>query len=106
MGIWSVAPIDEEPEIILTDWTVYEITSGLWPDKTRHFVGYNALGREGRVSSVIVQYDHEKAVGMTKSGRIYKLKGPQGSGSSDGLHVWDYGNRITFFAIPQLYSPS
>jgi hypothetical protein len=88
MAIWSVAPIEVEPEITLTDWTVFEVASELWPDKTRHFVGYNAYGREGRVSSAIVLFDSEKGLGMTSSGRIYQLKGPQGSGSPDGLHVW------------------
>jgi hypothetical protein len=88
MSVWNVSPIDEEPEIILTDWTVFEVESRLWPDKTRHFVGYNESWREGRASSAIVKLDAEKALGMTNSGRIYRLKGPQGSGSRDGLHVW------------------
>lgn len=87
-SVWSIASIDDEPEIVLTDWTVFGVISGLWPDKTRHFVGYNASDREGRVSSAIVKFDAEKAVGLTRSGRIYRLKGKQGSGSPDGLHVW------------------
>lgn len=74
----------------LGDWTVFEITSQRWPQKTSHFVGYNLYGREGRVSSAIVQFDREKMTGMTRSGRIYKLEGLQGTGSSDGLHTWAY----------------
>lgn len=88
--LWRVAPIDEEPEIVLKNWTVFEVTTELWPEKTRHFVGYDASGREGEVSSAIVKFDSEKAVGMTKSGRIYQLQGSQGSGSSDGLYVWHF----------------
>ncbi len=89
-SVWSVAPVDEEPEIVLKDWTVFEVTSSFWPDKTRHFVGYNSLDREGRVSSAIIQFDAEKATGITKSGRVYRLLGKQGTGSPDGLHVWNY----------------
>jgi len=88
MPIWKVAPIDTEPEITLSDWTVFGVTSKLWPGKTCHFVGYNHAGREGRVSSAIVRFDCDKMLGETRSGRIYQLHGTQGSGSPDGLHVW------------------
>jgi|GEM_PF-967724 len=88
MPIWKVTPIDTEPEIVLADWTVFEVTSKLWPERTRHFVGYNQTGREGRVSSAIVWFDSDKMRGQTRSGRIYQLHGNQGAGSPDGLHVW------------------
>lgn len=90
MPIWSVESIDSEPEIVLVDWIIFEVNSQHRQQKTSHFVGYNLCGREGRVSSAIVQFDREKMIGMTKSGRIYNLKGPQGTGSPDGLHTWNY----------------
>ncbi|KAA0888128.1 hypothetical protein [Oryzomonas rubra] len=88
MPVWQVKSIDDNPEITLTDWTIFEVTSKLWPEKTRHLVGYNQAGREGRVSSAIVRFDNDKMRGQTRSGRIYQLHGPQGTGSPDGLHVW------------------
>jgi hypothetical protein len=90
MSIRKVAPIEVEPEIVLIDWAVYEVSSNLWSDKTRHFVGYNVYGREGRVSSAINVFDRDKMVGITSSGRTYQLQGPPGDGSEDGLHVFDW----------------
>lgn len=99
MPIWKVAPIELEPEIKLTDWTVFEVMSRLWPGvKTRHFVGYSMYGNEGRVSSAIVRFDAEKMVGVTISGRVYQLEGHQGSGDQDGLHtfgLWCRRNEVT-----------
>ena len=89
MAIWNVASIDEEPEIVLTNWVVFVATSKLWSEQTLHFVGYNVFSRMGRVSSAIIKFDCEKSVGMTESGRIYRLQGPQGSGSLDGLYLWN-----------------
>ena len=88
MPIWRVKPIAEVPEVILDNWTIFEVMTPLWPGKTRHFVGYNLGDREGRVSSAIVEFDVEKMLGKTRSGRVYKLAGHQGDGSADGLHTW------------------
>jgi hypothetical protein len=88
MPIWKVKPIAEAPELILDNWTIFEVSTPLWPGKTRHFVGYNVGDREGRVSSEIAEFDVEKMLGKTRSGRVYKLSGRQGDGSSDGLHTW------------------
>ena len=41
-----------------------------------HFNGYNYRDREGRMSSRIVEFDAERMVGRTRSGRVYELKGP------------------------------
>lgn len=73
MPIWSVAPVEEDPEIVLIHWCVVE-----FPNGDRHFVGYNTSGREGRVSSLIVSFDPEKRCGVTQSGRVYSLSGPTG----------------------------
>lgn len=62
----------------------------MWPDETLHFVCYNLYGKEGRVSSRIVEFDSEKMVGIPRSGRAYRLKGSAGNGSYDGRYVWDY----------------
>ena len=82
MTIWNVAPVTEDPEIFLVSWKVMETKEG-----TRHFVGYNVSGREGRVSSAIETFDKEHMTGITSSGRVYKLKGPSIS-NSDADYVW------------------
>lgn len=74
MPVWNVAPVNEDPEIALTHWSVIE-----FPNGDRHFVGYNAAGREGRVSSLIESFDPETMKGVTRSGRVYSLEGPTGT---------------------------
>ncbi|KVR40732.1 hypothetical protein [Burkholderia multivorans] len=83
MPIWSCAPISSEPCIRLLEWRVFEIL----PQKTRHFVGLNASGRTGRVSSAIETFDAEASQGTTESGRIYTLVGESGH-ADDAQYVW------------------
>lgn len=83
MPIWTTNPINEEPQIILIDWKIYELDDGC-----RHFVGYNLRGREGRVSSTIITFDNVAMKGITNSGRIYNLKGESGL-NSDADYVWN-----------------
>jgi hypothetical protein len=83
MSVWKVASINEEPEITLTDWCVWQLPNG-----DRHFNGWNVNGKEGRVSSAIVYFDPRSMTGKTTSGRIYKLSGPPRT-SLDGLYVWN-----------------
>lgn len=96
MPIWKVMSVTEEPQITLEQWKVFELTSELWENPTRHFVGYNRSGREGRVSSAIVEFDPITMVGKTSSGRIYKLVGESGI-NLDAAYVfnhWSERNRI------------
>lgn len=87
-GVWAVAPIDEEPEISLLEWSVYEVEDG-----DRHFVGWNMERREGRVSSKIISFDQEKMVGITSSGRVYALIGKRGF-NSDAEYTWNRWKKI------------
>jgi hypothetical protein len=75
-GIWAVRPIEDQPEIYLTSWSIWEVGEG--DRATRHFVGYNMSNREGRVSSEIIDFDAVALRGRTKSGRIYELTGSPG----------------------------
>ncbi len=84
MSIWSVAPVDKAPTISLVQWMIVETDK-----QQRHFVGYNYLEYEGRVSSAIVQFDKDSMSGITSSGRVYQLKGVPGI-NKDALYVWDY----------------
>lgn len=74
MPIWTATPVSETPHIVLTDWQIVQVE----PYATRHFVGYNQTEQEGRVSSAIVRFDLEKRIGVTKSGRVYELRGDAG----------------------------
>jgi hypothetical protein len=78
-----VASIEEQPSLTLTEWKVVEIDVG-----TRHFVGYNAEGREGRVSTAIVSFDPATGKGRTASGRVYQIEGRPGL-NGDAVYVWD-----------------
>lgn len=77
--MFGALPINLEPEVVLTIWKVYEVDSDKWPGKTRHFVGNMSMGRDGsRCSSEIKVFDHKKRYGITRSGRVYHLKGEIG----------------------------
>jgi hypothetical protein len=86
-SLWKASSIEDTPSLELARWSVYEVDSELWPGSTCHFVGYNLTEREGRVSSAIVEFDKEKMVGKTKSGRVYQLCGPPGH-DPDADWVW------------------
>lgn len=88
MSIWATTPVTQEPDIVLVRWQVIEL-----PDGDRHFVGYNGYGQEGRVSSLIVDYNKEAKMGKTRSGRTYHLKG-EPSSDSDAIYVWEGWCRI------------
>jgi hypothetical protein len=82
MPIWNVAPIDEQPEIELRRWRVYETERG-----ERHFVGQSVDTATGRVSSAITEFDSASRTGVTRSGRRYVLLGRPGY-DADAMHVW------------------
>lgn len=88
MPIWRVAPVNEQPEIVLWGWTVYEVQSAFEDGPTRHFVGYNVYDREGRTSTKIVEFDPVTKRGVTASGRVYQLEGEPGY-NSDAYYVFN-----------------
>lgn len=92
-GVWSCAPVPERPEVVLTDWRVFEVLLLGSTARTRHFAGYNARDREGRVSSAIVQFDPAAMCGVTKSARVYELRGRSGW-NSDADYVWNSWKHI------------
>lgn len=92
-GIWVCAPVSERPEIVLTDWHVFEVQLPGRTDRTRHFAGQNATDIEGRASSAIVRLDAVTRKGITSSGRVYELLGGTGF-TSDGQYTWNAWKRI------------
>lgn len=87
MSIWKTQPVDRVPHIKLASWGIYEVSSELWEEKTRHFVGYNLTEREGRASSAIVEFDPVTKRGVTESGRVYELIGEAGH-NGDGMYTF------------------
>ena len=88
MTVWRTNPVDEEPEIVLRNWSVREIHDG-----DRHFVGYHDAGFEGRVSSKILEFDSETMKGKTRSGRVYQLEGESGF-HGDAEYVWEVWSSV------------
>ncbi|MDO8450329.1 MAG: hypothetical protein Q7T10_16140 [Rhodoferax sp.] len=87
-GVWACAPVSERPEIVLTDWHVFEVGIVDLPTRTRHFAGQNVTDSEGRVSSPIVTFDAATGRGITRSGRVYELRGTSGF-TGDGEYTWN-----------------
>ena len=92
-GVWATRPVSEEPSITLTSWAIIETVE---PEPSRHLVGYNDAGREGRVSSPIVTFDAATMRGVTHTGRVYQLKGTPGlNGDADYvLRRWKAGYKV------------
>ena len=86
--LWVPAPVSERPEVVLTDWSVFEVALGEDPARTRHFAGQNITDHEGRVSSEVVEFDAATGRGVTSSGRVYELRGRTGF-TADSRYVWD-----------------
>lgn len=86
---WSIASINEEPEVELSNWQIVELSSRLWEGRSRHFNGsVNSWRGEGRFSSEIKTFDPATMTGITRSGRVYKLSGPQGV-DSNGNYIYN-----------------
>mgnify|MGYP001234823167 CR=1 FL=1 len=86
MPIWKTPKVADQPEITIIRWRVMEITEGRCKGQ-RHINGYCLENREGRASTMIVSFDPEKRVCVTRSGRRYRLLGPPGF-DADGDYVW------------------
>lgn len=85
MSVWSTKPITEQPQVVLRDWRIIEVSDG--ETSSTHFIGYFDENHEGRVSSRMINFDASTMSGVTKSGRIYKLVGEPGY-NSDAGYVW------------------
>lgn len=80
-SIWETRPVEDEPEIFLVQWQIFESPVG------RHFMGYNDEWREGRVSSPIITFDSSKMRGVTRSGRVYQLSAHGPGYNGDAQYV-------------------
>lgn len=88
MSVHRVPPVACESETVLSRYRVFKL-----PEGTRHFCGYVAADREGRVSSQIMDWDPVTRVGTTRRGRRYRLDGEPGF-DPDAEYVWARWKRI------------
>lgn len=82
MPVWTVTPVEDQPELTLLSWQVVQLPNG-----DRHFAGYCTQNREGRASSFVVEMDLQRMRGLTSSGRVYELRGRPGW-NSDAEYIW------------------
>lgn len=88
-GIWTIGPVEDEPDVRLEDWSVFEVFLPGIGVRTRHFVGTSIRDREGRTSSPIESFDAATQQGITSSGRVYQLVGHRTGSSLDATYVWN-----------------
>ncbi len=82
MPVWRTHPVEEQSTLTLESWKVIEL-----PEGDRHLVGHCVENFEGRVTSVVRQFDPSALRAITKSGRVYLLRGRSGS-TLDAEYVW------------------
>ncbi|ANB77352.1 hypothetical protein AYM40_35340 [Paraburkholderia phytofirmans OLGA172] len=84
MSIGKVKPLTEEHDIVLIRWRVLRADNG-----TDRLVGARLDDFDGRVSSALTEFDRERMVATTRSGRVYLLQGPPGY-NADAEYVWEF----------------
>lgn len=99
--LWKTKPVEEQPEITLTFWHLIKVAGD--DLTTLHLIGRADTGG-GRVSSAILDFDQERLVAKTVSGRVYKLEGAQ-SIDDDALYVlehWIGNNSFSFIRLEEV----
>ncbi|BEU25575.1 hypothetical protein [Paraburkholderia sp. 22B1P] len=108
MPIDDSVTIDEMPVVPLACWSIRQTETG-----SRHFVGYNMLHCNGRVSTAITSFDADTRTAVTASGRRYRLEGRAGA-DKDAEYVWGIAVRawrieswtdVTHELVPDWRSP-
>jgi hypothetical protein len=95
MSVWKPTSVENEPSTRMVRYVIYRA----YFDETKeeysdHIVGYCY---EGRVSSKIVEWDSEKRLATTRSGRKYHLTEGGVGVNMDALYVWGhwkYNNNV------------
>ncbi|MGZ3607358.1 MAG: hypothetical protein ACXU9J_05500 [Syntrophales bacterium] len=93
MPIYASAPVAEEPEALIMNWSVREVQCSYNHERTQHLVGYIALRGSGRVTTAIQVFDRETMRIKTASGRVYHLQGRPGF-NADAEYVWTYWKEL------------
>lgn len=93
MPIHAIAPVEEEPEVSMMDWSVREVQCSYNSERTQHLVGYVVRRGSGRVTTAIQVFDRETMRIKTASGRVYQLQGRPGC-NDDAEYVWAYWKEL------------
>ncbi|MGZ5017851.1 MAG: AAA family ATPase [Methylobacter sp.] len=93
MPIYASAPVAEEPEASMMDWSVREVQCSYNQERTQHLVGYIARRGSGRATSAIQVFDRETMRIKTSSGRVYHLQGRPGF-NADAEYVWAHWKKL------------
>lgn len=102
MNVYRPNSVDAEPEAILMSWRVYEVDFGPDHGKSRHFVGYNTVTKDGRVSSPIQTWDRPSRTGVSRSGRLYTLSDERLGFNLDAQHVFNVWLRRNQAYVPNV----
>ncbi|MFM0553588.1 hypothetical protein P0D69_21795 [Paraburkholderia sediminicola] len=84
MSLYQVSANGEGEEVFLERWSIREGDKG-----TRHFMGYDVVQCDGRVSTPIKSFDPLVRIGRTATGRKYHLLGKAGA-DKDAEYVWSW----------------
>lgn len=85
---WELDSITAPPTRTLERWRVMEIPfDGPGKAWTCHFVGFKLEGCVGQVSTPVHKFDPITRRGLTRSGRIYELRGDSGF-NGDASAIW------------------
>lgn len=93
MPIYASAPVADEPEASMTDWSVREVQCSYNQERTQHLVGYIARHGLGRVTTAIQVFDRETMRIKTSSGRVYHLQGRPGF-NADAEYIWAHWKKL------------
>lgn len=81
------AAVEDQPEVWLANWRIYEIAQPDLDEVTQHLVGWSTHTGYWRISSPIRHIDPVTRCCVTRSGRTYHLQGDPGL-SEDAWYVW------------------
>jgi len=85
--LWPIESVVDRPEVALSRWRLYEISSAFSEAPTLHLVGWANETAQGQVSSPVQHFDPASRLCVTRSGRRYRLIG-QPSHCDDAAFVW------------------
>lgn len=75
MPTWLPPATAEQPNVVLTNWSAFEVLIPRLGKPTLHVAGRAVDEGSGRVSSPVVTIDERQRRVVTRSGRVYGLIG-------------------------------
>lgn len=85
--LWPIESVVDRPEVALSRWRLYEISSAFSEAPTLHLVGWASETTQGQVSSPVHHVDPVSRRCVTRSGRRYRLIGAPGH-CDDAAFIW------------------